>query len=90
VRFLIDNALSPLIAESLRAAGHDAIHVREIALQGEDDLVIFNRAAAEDRILVSQIPTLVSFSRQGPRPSHPFYSFGKALSIGPNCNFTYS
>ena len=51
MRFLIDNALSPSIAESLRAAGHD--DVREIALQAKDDPTIFDRAAAEDRIIVS-------------------------------------
>ena len=53
MRFLIDNALSPSIAESLRAAGHDALHVRDVGLQGKDDPTIFDRAAAEDRIIVS-------------------------------------
>ncbi len=32
MRFLIDNALSPRIAEGLNEAGHDAIHVRDIGL----------------------------------------------------------
>ncbi|MGH2838849.1 MAG: DUF5615 family PIN-like protein [Solirubrobacteraceae bacterium] len=53
MKFLIDNALSPLIASMLRDAGHDARHVRDYELQSADDGEIFARAAQEDRILVS-------------------------------------
>jgi predicted nuclease of predicted toxin-antitoxin system len=53
MKFLVDNALSPRIAESLRQAGHDAVHVRDLGLQTAEDEVIFTRAAIENRILVS-------------------------------------
>jgi predicted nuclease of predicted toxin-antitoxin system len=53
VRFLIDNALSPRVAEDLSIAGEDAIHVRDLGIQNETDDVIFDRAAEDDRILVS-------------------------------------
>jgi len=53
MKFLIDNALSPLVAQALRKAGFDALHVREIGLQAEDDAVVFEKAAAQGRILVS-------------------------------------
>src|SRR5919201_2817079 len=53
MRFLIDNALSPALAALLQQAGHNAIHVRDLGLQHADDEVIFDRAAAEHRIVVS-------------------------------------
>ena len=53
MRFLVDNALSPVLATLLARAGHDALHVRTIELQRAEDIVIFDKAAADDRIVVS-------------------------------------
>ena len=53
MRFLIDNALSPLIAEGLRNSGHDAVHARDYGLQRADDETIFARGRQERRIIVS-------------------------------------
>lgn len=71
MKFLIDNALSPVLAAELRNAEHDAIHVRDLGLAAADDLVIFERAAAEERIILSadtDFGTLLAL-RQSSKPS---------------------
>lgn len=53
MKFLADNVLSPVVAAELRKAGHDAVHVRDYGLQEAQDDLIFDRAAREERIIVS-------------------------------------
>lgn len=54
MRLLVDNALSPRLAEGLRAAGHDAVHVRDLGLRSAPDEEIFDLAASEERVVISE------------------------------------
>ena len=53
MKFLIDNALSPLVAQGLQEVGYDAVHVRELQMQDADDIELFALAASSGRIIVS-------------------------------------
>ncbi|MDQ2807065.1 MAG: DUF5615 family PIN-like protein [Chloroflexota bacterium] len=53
MRFLVDNAVSPIIAAGLRDAGHDAVHVLQYGMAASSDTDILIRAATENRIVIT-------------------------------------
>lgn len=53
MKFLIDNALSPSVAQILRQAGHPAEHVRDHGMAAASDEAILEWAAKEDMVIVS-------------------------------------
>ena len=71
MRFLIDNALSPIVAQRLVEAGYDAIHVRDRGQQSAADIEFVDLATREERIVVSadtDFGTILAL-RQASRPS---------------------
>jgi predicted nuclease of predicted toxin-antitoxin system len=55
VRFFIDECVSPSLSRHLNKLGlHDAIHPRDRGRLREPDRVVFARAIAEDRIVVTE------------------------------------
>jgi len=71
VNFLIDSSLSPGLAEKLREAGHDSVHVRRYGIHKADDDVIFARAMQEGRVLISADTDFAAMltGRQAAKPS---------------------
>jgi predicted nuclease of predicted toxin-antitoxin system len=71
MKFLVDNAISPVIAEKLREGGYSAAHVREFGMGASADLEIFNKAKAEGFTIISadiDFTALVAFNPEA-RPS---------------------
>ena len=84
MRFLVDNALSPIIAVALSDAGHDAVHLRERGLQAEPDTTVFELAEREDRVIVSADTDFGALlaARDRPRPS--FVLFRRTSGLRPS------
>lgn len=53
MKFLVDNNLSPLLAESLRVAGHDAVHLRDINMRDAPDPAVLEYARSTECVLIS-------------------------------------
>jgi predicted nuclease of predicted toxin-antitoxin system len=65
VKFLVDNALSPIVAEGLRRAGHDAAHVRDYDLQQADDGVSGRGPQRQLAVLLANLPAISGDLEQG-------------------------
>jgi len=66
MRFLVDENLSPRLADHLRSVGHNVVHVRELGLTSAADAVILEAASTQNRVIVSadtDFGTLLARSR---------------------------
>ncbi len=71
MRLLVDENLSIRVAQQLREAGHDVVHVTEVGLGNTEDQTILAYAADHDRVIVTadaDFGTLLAL-RGGSRPS---------------------
>lgn len=53
MRFLVDNAISPVVAAKLNTNGHDALHVRDINMHDASDETVFEKAFSDNRVIIS-------------------------------------
>ena len=53
MKFLLDNMLSPWLAQRLRYIEYDAIHVRDIGMRRADDREVMRVATEQDRVLMT-------------------------------------
>jgi len=53
MRFLVDQCLSPIVAETLTLAGHDALHLRSLGMQRARDPEVLELARTQHRTIVS-------------------------------------
>ncbi|GII79661.1 hypothetical protein Sru01_46430 [Sphaerisporangium rufum] len=53
MNFLVDENLSPRIADLLTKAGHDSAHVRDLQATSAPDSMIMNIARADGRVIIS-------------------------------------
>lgn len=78
MKWLVDNALSPGVADLLTAAGHDAVHGRALALHAASDEIVFQAAVDQGRILISadtDFGTMLTL-RKATRPSVVLFRHG--------------
>lgn len=63
MRFLVDQQLPPLLAEALKDAGHDAVHIRDLGLSTASDHAIWAEARQTMTVVISRDEDFVRLVR---------------------------
>lgn len=66
MKFLVDMALSPDLAQWLRAEGHDAVHASELSMNRSPDPEVLQSAARSGRVVITadlDFPRLLALLR---------------------------
>jgi predicted nuclease of predicted toxin-antitoxin system len=93
LKFLVDSAVSPLLAAELRRIGHDAVHTVERGLVSSADEIVLLNAFQEGRIVVTSDtdfgellaqsgasrPSVILFRRSSGKPAAEFELLAIAL-----------
>lgn len=93
MKFIVDSAVSPLLASELRRAGHDAVHTVECGLVSSADDIVLLRAMTEGRTVITSDtdfgellaqsgasqPSVILFRRSSGKPSVEFALLALAL-----------
>ena len=80
MRLLIDENVSPIVGQALRAAGHDVIAAADLCPGAPDDEVVA-LATTEGRILVSEDKDFGNLAFQNEGCAHPGSFWSACLAI---------
>jgi predicted nuclease of predicted toxin-antitoxin system len=83
MRFLIDESVSIDVANYLRSAGHDVVHIAEIAA-GTFDEDVLNRAVEGNRILITNDKDFGELVFRSGQPHHGVLLFRLKNENAPN------
>jgi len=85
VKFLVDAQLPPALAQWLREAGHDAIHVDDLGLCEAPDEVIWERALGTDSVILTKdedFPARAAQPTSAPAPVIVWLRIGNSTNTG--------